>query len=384
MALHLFPDDDDPKVTLRYATSILLKAVKVYISTTLRVDTSDAIGQNIWLGEYYLQHHCQRNQKKLLKTVQEQIDTSTTYDEYTSYWNFRFQESLLKKNKSKRKPQEALQTSLANLENFYLENKLRLFVESLNRNRITGGDLPISMISEIEEDLNQIRKPTTVGITIYHLLYRMFTEISSEPFFYEVDLHIKELKGVLSPSYLRAVYEYLMNQCIHYLNQGQEEFIPYYLGYIQVFIENRWFEREESISPQKMLNIVTLGVRANQISWTESFVKQFIKSLPKDIQPSFVGLKTAMIYFSQKRFSESLKALNVPDFKDQFFRICVEKLLIKIYFEQGDYEGLQSRADSFRAYIRRENKLDARKRQALLTFITQALAIFKYQGFDSV
>ena len=69
----------------------------------------------------------------------------------------------------------------------------------------------------------------------------------------------------------------------------------------------------------------------------------------------------AFFYFQQEKYKSAMQLLIQVEFKDTLNNLDARRMLLKSYFELGEYDALDSLLDSFSRYINRQKELGYHK-----------------------
>jgi len=68
-------------------------------------------------------------------------------------------------------------------------------------------------------------------------------------------------------------------------------------------------------------------------------------------------MMTALVYWNLEKRSEAVRLLSRVEYDDPFYALDSRSLLMKIYFELGEYEVLRSLCESFKIYLKRNKTI---------------------------
>ena len=101
--------------------------------------------------------------------------------------------------------------------------------------------------------------------------------------------------------------------------------------------------------------IILLAVN---IEYAEELLEKHICHINPDIREVLEHFAKMMIYFKKKEFKKSLYHINKIDLIYFAFKYDVKAFQVKLHFELGNYEQVLSQIDTFKHYIRDEDKLE--------------------------
>ena len=159
------------------------------------------------------------------------------------------------------------------------------------------------------------------------------------------------------------------NHCIKQINRGNilylEEIFYFYLFSIG---KNLIYEKG-FISPQTFKNIVSTALRLKKEKWAQSFIKKYAEKVVKQNQANAFNYNMANVHYSQEQYGACLKLLQKVNFKEAFYGFDAKVLMLKTFYEQGDYYALDRFWFSFYMYIKRNHYISDTHKTSYLNFL---------------
>ncbi|MEM1321924.1 MAG: hypothetical protein AAGG75_16810 [Bacteroidota bacterium] len=347
-----------------HAKNRLLIAVNNYI---IHLQLSNHLMiKNHMLWEYCQQHQLHKNLGSLAKKIEKDYARSKK-DFHQEYFNFKLKEGLLSQVQGQRKQMDELEEMEGALDDFFVENKLRILTEQFNRHRIINAPAPddsfIKMILTYEIGLKKI------GSQLFFEIYLMMTAPTQEQHYQNAKALFDAHEHTFSDDYRKTICMYLMNQCVFYCHAGQYTYAGEYLHHIDYLINNRLFLVNDRLSTAKYVNTVYMAVVSDRLEWLEHFVKRYAHLINHQDMESIRQLNLATIAFHKGDHTQALQLLKYVKLNDLYFKIATYKLEIKLYFEEGLFEILDSRLAAFRKYIERSDKIPSDRKHKNTAFL---------------
>ena len=101
-------------------------------------------------------------------------------------------------------------------------------------------------------------------------------------------------------------------------------------------------------------NIVGAAIRLQEIAWAEDFLHRYKPALERSYREATFSLNMARVAYTRRDFHTALLHLQRADYKDFINSMNAKTLQLKIYFETGEFDLLESHLDSMKNYIRRQ------------------------------
>ncbi|MEP7269041.1 MAG: hypothetical protein ABI844_15590 [Saprospiraceae bacterium] len=265
------------------------------------------------------------------------------------------------------------------LDLFYLSEKIKQIVTAQSRLGFFNLQLDIKFESEIIEIIEKNKLLEYPEISIYYTIYNLrknkfkYFEIKSELI---ADLSNASLIDAL------VINKEIINFCILQLNDGQFQYAKEILDWYKLGLRKGWIFPDDKFNPGDFLNIVVSGIRTKEFTWTENFIDDYQKIIPKKSKRDIVTFSFARLYFNQQKFGEVIEKLRDVEFDELTYNLDAKVLLLATYFEVEEWQALSSLADSFRTFLHRHEKdITPSKKLRYSNFIkyTKKLSRVKYQ-----
>lgn len=249
------------------------------------------------------------------------------------------------------------------LDRFYLAEKLKNAVEAqVRRNMVkvkSESRMLDSAVKEVAENLEAYRD--IPAIYLYYKLYEMLSE-KDHRFYYEA---LQELKNGEScfPTHERAsLYNYFQNYCIREINRNNLQFLQELFRLYQSQLEQELLLEEGYLSEWHYKNIVTVGLRLEELDWVHYFIKAYRDQLRPEVADNAYRFNLAAYYHEAKVYGKVLDLLTKVEYRDPRYNQSAKALLLRTYYELEEDEALFSLVDSFLQYLQRNEKMtDARR-----------------------
>ncbi|MBC7777384.1 MAG: hypothetical protein H7246_18265, partial [Phycisphaerae bacterium] len=136
------------------------------------------------------------------------------------------------------------------------------------------------------------------------------------------------------------------------------------------------------LSPMTYYNIVISGLKVNAFDWVAWFIPHYKNNLDRPHRDSAYSFNMARLHFAQRNYGEALLLLQKANYRDMLTNLSAKTMALKIYYEQGEHEVLQSHLDAMNNYLRR-NRVIGYHRENYLNLIRttkRMLALPKGKG----
>lgn len=121
-------------------------------------------------------------------------------------------------------------------------------------------------------------------------------------------------------------------------------------------------------------NIVGVAIRLQEVVWAEGFIHRYKPYLERGFREATFSLNMARVAYTRQDYKTALLHLQRADYKDFINSLNAKTLQLKIYYETGETDLLESHLDSMNNYIRRQRAVGYHRQNYLnIVRFTRAL-----------
>lgn len=257
----------------------------------------------------------------------------------------------------------SLDQQLRSLDHYYLAEKLKSAVEVQIRRKILK-----------QEYINPMMKPVLGAMEEYHhlyqeipaidLYYRIFLMITEEEthFYFDALQTLQEKERFFPKEELATIYNYFQNYCIGQINNNNPAFLKEIFLLYQLQLQQELIIDEGYLSDLHYKNIVTTGIRLQELEWVKQFIEEYRLALRPAVRENAYSFNLASYYHAVGKYDEVLALLQEVAYSDFRYNLGAKALLLRTYYEQGSFEALYSLVDSFLQFLHRNEHLaDSRR-----------------------
>ena len=254
-----------------------------------------------------------------------------------------------------------LEAADARLDEFYLVQKLKNFCEALSYQKNLALDAQLGQIPGMFEYLDHSPYAAVPLIRAYRLVLEMLRNPDDDQSFLSLRALLHEAGGNFEKKERHTLFTHLLNYCIDTkINRGHTEYFDELFALYQVALEREIILEDGRLDPFHYKNIITVGLRIDALEWTERFIQEYTPALPPSQQANALTYNLAKVYFQQKRYEKVIEQLREVEYQDLVYSLGAKLMLLKTYYELGEYLSLDSLSESFRIFLQR-NKLLSRE-----------------------
>lgn len=136
-------------------------------------------------------------------------------------------------------------------------------------------------------------------------------------------------------------------------------------------------EKELEIEMTLYGRIVNVGLNLKEYNWVYKFIEKYHDYLPPVFKSEIYNLSKAKYFLAVKEYDMSLSHLHKLRFKDEQYYYLSKLILIKIYYELGDFESLRFIIINLNKFLRLKKSIYSRHLSEIKDFIKYVLELLK-------
>ena len=244
----------------------------------------------------------------------------------------------------------------------FLTDKLRQSVFMLSHQAVYKNEYKVGLLEEglsyVEEhrDLQEIP-----AIAMYYYGYKALTNNENEYYFEQLKTQLIENAHYFPKYEIRDIYLMTINYCIGRMNAGNAAFAREAFELYQPGFERKILIENERITKATFINPITIALRLGEFEWVEHFIENYQHYLEKQYRDSFVRFSLARLNFERKNYDEAMRLLVQVEFDDILFNLNARTMLLKMYYEQDEFDALDSLLGSTNTYLQRKKVMGYHK-----------------------
>ncbi len=270
-----------------------------------------------------------------------------------------------------------IQNISANLDYFYVAEKLRLFCTLLTWKKMYKLDISMKNMDRILQLAESDPFNEIPAVQIYYIMQLTYTDENNTEHYFKLKKLIQNNIHLFPPEEQREIYASAISYCI---NKGNKNVIEFHKETFEMYkdaLNKNVLIENNLISPTDFRNIVPIGLRIKEFEWTENFIADFAKYLDPKYKDNAVEFSLARLEFYRKNFGRVLDHLNKVNYEDVWYNLNAKTLQLAAYYELDEFDVLESFLLSYKMYIRREKSLTPARKIHYLNLIRFTTALMK-------
>ena len=125
-------------------------------------------------------------------------------------------------------------------------------------------------------------------------------------------------------------------------------------------------------------------MRYGAFDQVENFIVEKSQLLHKDQRDNAINFNMARLHFYKKDFDAVIECLNKVTYEDVFYAINSKMLLQASYYENKEFDALESSIDAFIRYLQRDKSVERLRVTAYMNFckLLRRFILFKEKDYD--
>ena len=378
---HFYPGEAYNHQKLRYLMSDFTKLLEGYLSWTIWQE--DSIGRELHLMEACARLKAtkvfEEKDRKLRQKLKKGFGHShDSYADKLRYLELSYRESL--KLGLHKAGSWQISDVVEALDELFLVNKLRYSCELINQSKIRNRPFDFFLTEELVQKMETEKEMGgALGKLYFHALIMLQEKGGHEPYFTFKKL-LAKLEKEVEKRDLSDLYVCALNYCISQINHNETQFHQEIFEVYKSLIEKELIMDENGqLTLQNYKNMVTVGTRVHEFSWTQGFIEKYKSYLPTEEAENAYTYNMAWLETEQGNYRQVKRLLAFVDFPNIFYQLGSRLMLIRTYYELEDFEDLSYLLNSFRMFLRRNRELTENRRKSYLHLIRMLNSLLRYR-----
>ena len=239
----------------------------------------------------------------------------------------------------------------------YIAQKMRIICLSVAQQTVYTSDFNAAWEKEVVAFAEQHLAEKEQIVALYLYCYKMLRYPSEEEHFLHFKSMLLENLSLYPPDENKNFFVWAINYCVKRLNQGSKRYYKEVTDLYKSGLEQKILLENNEISPYAYYNIVAAGLQTGDMEWVHFFIYQYKTNLQKQYRESAFSFNLARLEYAQKHFGAVLDLIQQVNYRDTLVNLAAKTLLLKTWYELGEYETLQSHLDAMRNFIHRKKVL---------------------------
>jgi hypothetical protein len=269
-----------------------------------------------------------------------------------------------------RKTNETQITALAQHADIaFIVTRLVLFVDTISYNNVLNLQLPTAGYKELLAYAKVCGLADEPLVALHIALLQCVAEEDDETHFQNLKCLLEAHYTLLNPIEQNDRYKVAFNYCVRKINQGKTDYFAELFDFYKINLPKGILLQNNILQFLDYKNIVAVGLRQEEYVWVEHFLYEYNEKLPPEYRENALNYNLAKLNFAQKNYKKVIKLLQIVEYQDLVYTFDSRTTLIKTYYELGEYEAMESAAESFRLFLLRNKTASTTVKKTYQNFI---------------
>lgn len=363
----LYQKEKYDDVRFRKLNSDLLKLVEGYLAQQLYDE--NALHQAIYLMEAVSRKKLDKLHNSTVKSAQDLSKKQQYRPANYYYYQFQIEKNYYKIRDFQRDEKSNIEEIINNLDQFYLAEKLKYYLDILARQKVMSHEYNVLFIEEIKAHLEKVDYEAIPPVSIYYHIYLTYIYPENDEYYYKLRGLVQKNINTFPPDEAYSIYLTMLNYCIVKINKNSMPFNEEYVNMFDELLKNKIIIDQIEISPFNFRNAIVASNRLKRYEWAENLIINYQHKLPEEVRENTVKNNLAAVYFYQKKYDKVIELLREIELPDILATFNAKTLLLMTYYEQREDDALFSFLESFKMYINRHQNVAQERKNSFLNLI---------------
>lgn len=358
----VFPSQAYDDAYMRQVMYFLLKAIEEYL--VFSYYTSDGVRYQLALSRIYRRRKLDKAYKQAHRLGLENLQRQPLRNDFYLLNKF-FLEQIEyehQMNITQNAPVNLQETADA-LEKWFVEERLRISKDMLAHQSIyqkmNYDHGLLEQVLTYADKENMLQEP---AVAVYYYTYMALTNPDEESYFDEMERRIHSQAEYFNRLELRTLYLAALNYCVPKVNQGRVDFARRAFNLYRKGLETGILLENNTLSRYTFGNAVGAALRSQEFDWAEKFIEDFQHHLDEKERTSIVNFNLARLYSEKGEYGKAQQLLTKFEYDDMVLNLVAKTMLLKIYYEESEYDAFESLLEAMRTYLHRKDAISANYR----------------------
>jgi hypothetical protein len=263
----------------------------------------------------------------------------------------------------------------------FVADKLRQCCLMLSHQSVYKTDYRMGFLEEVLRYVETHDLLELPAIAMYYYSYKAIAERDNENHFKSLKSHLLLYGHLFPPLEIRDIYILAINYCNFRINKGASAYVSESFELYQRGIETGALIENGEISRWTFRNAVAVGLRHKAFGWVEAFIRDYAAFLNAKHREGYTRFNLAKLYFEKKDYNQAMQLLSTFELNDDILvTLNAKAMLLKMLYEEGEYDALESLLNSLGTYLLRKELMGYHKAhyKLMVRFTKKLLRISPY------
>lgn len=259
--------------------------------------------------------------------------------------------------RQQRRGEMGLQRMANEFATYFAASLLRQACGIATHQAMTSQAYDVQLLKEVLEKVAAGEFADAPAVQLYFHAYRAQGPVGDEAHFRSLTSLLEMHWRAFPTAEARDLFLLAINFCIKKINGGVAAYRRNVFDLYRSGLEKKVLLTGGVISPFTYINVLNSAMLVGEWEWAADFLEKYKTLLPEAERENIYHFNLANLFFRKKEYGRAMELLRGVEFKDKLHNLDARRMLLRMYFETGEMDALDSLLDSFEAYIRRQKDL---------------------------
>ncbi|MBK8489468.1 MAG: hypothetical protein IPL49_00855 [Saprospirales bacterium] len=261
-------------------------------------------------------------------------------------------ESFYLKVEEKRIANQSYQPLLDQWDEYYLAMKLRQACSAKTYEAVFNTSYDYGLLDVLFDRVDWERYMPLPAISLYYHGYWMLVRPEEEAHFASFKRSLLQHGESFPLEERKDFFMLAANYCTRKYNEGRKDYARELNEIFKAGLAAGALQMQ--FSRFTFRNIVIIALVVGDFEWAEQFMEDYQAYLPHRHRESTVSSSRARLEYQRQNYGRALELLQKVEYRDLVLNLSAKGLLIKIYYETGEYDLLDAHLAAMHTFIRRQ------------------------------
>lgn len=244
------------------------------------------------------------------------------------------------------------------LANFFLLENMRWSATATAQASLSrAAPAPVPLAAEAIRIASETPAGDNPALALVHAGLLALANPEEEAYFQRLKTLLRQYVNLFPPAEARDLYMAAINFAIRRHNRGDRAFTREAFDLYREALDKGVLPENGQLPQYTFINILNLAQLLGEHTWSRTFLEEGQTLLPPAERDNTYRYGLAGYHFRRSEYEPVLALLREVDFSDVFIQLDARKMLLRSYYELGEWPALASLLDSFKAFLRRHKAL---------------------------
>ncbi len=371
---YCFPKANYRELRIKQLMSELVKKMEQFIavSGTFQDNSTQQFANNLSLLDFYMRRSMTKEANYQLKVLEKLQDGAAIRDGrfYHDQFLLEIKKTQQLAGMTQRKGDLNLQAVINNLDLYYIVNQLEIACFAYAHQEAVQVEYTFPMLESV---ISYVQGSDYAEVPVIQLYMEALTLLkgegdkeSLEKFSNLLDENIDSF----SPNDARSLFTYVLNFCTKKAQVGEEDYYQYAFELYKRCLKNGVILVQGKLIQSDFTSIVKYGLQLKEFDFVRHFIESYKEQIHGDAGKDVCNDSYASLLFQEKAYDDAIEFLNsIQQYHDVFYDMNARRLLIKIYYEQEEFDLCTSKLNAFKRFLYYNKTISKQYQRSNLNFV---------------